>query len=76
MDLPYGPPHLVQMCSCKQMFAIEIRPDQVDLGAVELARSLPGEDVAKYVAFCNVHETAGHELGELSIAAFAPLPEA
>jgi len=76
MDLPWGPPHLVQNCSCKAMFAVEIRQDQVDLGPTELARSLPDDVTLAYVTFCDRHEANGHKLGELVVAAFAKLPEA
>jgi hypothetical protein len=73
MDLPWGPPHLVQNCSCKAIFAVEIRQDQIDLGPVELARSLPENVMQAYLTFCDDHEASGHELGELLVAAFAKL---
>lgn len=76
MDLPWGPPQLVQKCSCKEMFAVEIRADQVDLGPIELARSLPADVTLAYISFCDRHEASGHELGELIVATFAPIPQA
>lgn len=75
MDLPWGPPHLVQNCSCNAMFSVEIRQDQVNLGPIELARSLPADVMDAYLVFCDQHETNGHKLGDLVVASFAPLPE-
>lgn len=57
------------------MLAIAIQPEQVDLDAVSLARSISKADMDRYLTFCEEHEAQGHTMGDFAIAAFAPLPE-
>jgi hypothetical protein len=75
MDLPWGPPHLTQTCSCGATLAIEITTEQIHLGPVELARSMNQADMGAYLAFCQFHEGQGHELGGLDVVSFAPIPQ-
>lgn len=75
LDLPWGLPHLTQACSCGEMLAIEIKPEQIHLTPEELARSISRADMVTYLAFCRQHEGQGHELGELGVMSFAPIPQ-